>query len=374
MLGWEFDTRRLRIKLSDEKFRMWYSQIQDILDKNGRTTKKTLEVVIGRLNHAASIIPMSRHFLSRMYYSLSKMKDFKMYHLPKKVIDDLTLWNKFILKAKSGISLNLLTFRKPNKLYWSDACEYGIGGFSTEGKAWRWNIPDDLQHRAHINLLEFMAEIAGIWDDILDNKMQPEDCVLAFGDSTTAIGWIHKSRYKTDNENVELAEAKLTVARKLAEIVLDNDIKLYSQWFAGTNNIVADFLSREGGLLDDESLTKQLLSKFSQQVPKTCKVSVLKPEIIYFFSETLQKIPKHQPLHHSIDVSTQHPGPNGLHSQNPSTLGMTHSLNDLNNTSETKSSPYLPNTSDPKLHLQSEFQNWLKAQSEIPSAQWHRHF
>jgi len=268
ILGWEINTRELHIKLSNEKYSIWSSNIQDILNDNGKTTKKTMEIIIGRLNHTASIIPISRHFLSRLYFSLSKMKDFKKYNLPKMVIKDLQLWQKILYKANIGISLNLLTYRAPNKLYWSDACEYGIGGFSSEGKAWRWNIPENLRDRAHINLLEFMAELAGIWDDIIENKLQPEDCLLAFGDSMTAMGWIHKSRYRSENDSNETAEARLIIARKLADLVIDNDLKLYSQWFAGSKNEVADLLSREGGILNDKSLTNKIISEFSQQVPK----------------------------------------------------------------------------------------------------------
>jgi hypothetical protein len=373
MLGWEFNTRKLSIKLSDDKYSVWARQIQEILDARGRTSKKTLEIVTGRLNHAASVIPISRHFLSRIHFSLSKMKEFKRYYLPNQVLKDLKLWLKILQKANSGISLNLLTYRAPDKLYWSDACEYGLGGFSSDGKAWQWVIPENLRNRAHINLLEFMAEIACIWDDILDGKIEPEDCLLAFGDSTTAMGWIHKSKYRSDKDTDESAKARLTVARKLANLVLDNDLKLYSQWFAGTNNEVADFLSREGGMLDNESLTQHLLSNYPTQVPKNCRISVLKPEITSFFSSTLQKLPRKQQQHHSTNALIQHHGESGLLSSDPSNLTMTHSLSDSTKTNETKSPPYSLNTSDPNLHIRKEFQDWLRAQSEIPSAQWHRH-
>jgi hypothetical protein len=372
MLGWEFNTRELSIKLSDDKFSVWMRQIQDILDNKGRTSKKTLEIVVGRLNHAASIIPISRHFLSRLHFNLSRMKEFKKYYLPNQVLKDLKLWMKILQKANMGISLNLLTYRTPNKIYWSDACEYGIGGISIDGKAWRWIIPENLRNRAHINLLEFMAEIACIWDDILDEKVQKEDCILAFGDKT-AMGWIHKSKYRSVKDSDKSAEARLNVARKLANLVIDNDIKLYSQWFTGTNNKVADFLSREGGMLDNESLTHSLLSNFPKQVPKNCRISVLRPEITSFFSSTLQKLPKRQQQPHSTNASIQHHGANGPPSSNQSRSTMTHSWNDSNNTNETKSSHYLPNTSDPNLHTRKEFQDWLRAQSEIPLAQWHRH-
>jgi hypothetical protein len=140
------------------------------------------------------------------------MKYFKTYHLPKTVLKDLQLWIKIPQKANMGISLNLLTYRAPNKFYWSDACEYGIGGYSSEGKAWRWLIPEELQNRAHINMLEFMAEIACIWDNIIDGRLYPKDCLLTFGDSTTAMGWIHKSKYRFDSDSNESAEVRLTVA------------------------------------------------------------------------------------------------------------------------------------------------------------------
>jgi hypothetical protein len=244
--------------------------------------------------------------------------------------------------------------------------------FSAHGKAWRWQIPKDLQNRAHINLLEFMAELAGIWDDILEHKVQAEDCILAFGDSTTAIGWINKTRYKMDNERKEHADARLTIARKLANLTIDNDLKIYSQWFAGADNEVADYLSREGGLLDDDSLTKSLLSNFPQQVPKNCKVSALRQEIISFFCETLQRLPKQQPHHHNTGGSTQHPGPSGQSISDQSNSTGTLSSNSSINTNKMRSSHYLPNSSDPDLFCQKEFQNWLREQSEIPSVQWHR--
>jgi hypothetical protein len=373
MLGWELNTRELSIRLSDDKYSTWVNQIRDILDNKGKTSKKTLEIVTGRLNHAASIIPMSRHFLSRLHFNLSKMKEFKSYYLSKQVLKDLQLWLRILEKANKGISLNLLTYRAPNKLYWSDACEYGLGGFSSDGKVWRWHIPDDLQNRAHINLLEFMAELACIWDDILERNIQAEDCVLAFGDSTTAMGWIHKSKYRSDKDSDESTEARLNVARKLANLVLDNDLRLYSQWFAGTKNELADFLSREGSTLDDDILIEKLLTNFTEQVPRDYKVSVLRPEIISFFSATLQKLPKRPPQPHNTNDLIHPHGSNGSHSSVQSNSTTIHSWKNLSNTNEIKSSPCLPNTSDPNLHTREEFRDWLKAQSEIPSAQWHRH-
>jgi hypothetical protein len=186
------------------------------------------------------------------------------------------------------------------------------------------------------------------------------------------MGWIHKSKYRANRESNESAEARLTIARKLADIALENDLKLYSQWFAGSKNEIADFLSREGGLLSDEQLTNILFSKFHKQVPKNCSISALKPEIISFFSAMLLRLPKRQQQHHNIRGSVAQPGESGKTSLDQSNLNMTNSWNSSNNTKGPNCSPFSHNTSDPDQHMKEEFQNWLKEQSEIPSAQWHR--
>ena len=41
-----------------------------------------------------------------------------------------------------GVPINNIVFVKPSVTLWSDACEYGIGGYSENGLAWRWKIPD----------------------------------------------------------------------------------------------------------------------------------------------------------------------------------------------------------------------------------------
>ena len=49
------------------------------------------------------------------------------------------------------------------------------------------------------------------------------------GDSTTAIGWLQMG----ENMAVDDFQARTKVARKLASLMIDNDMYLYSQWFAG---------------------------------------------------------------------------------------------------------------------------------------------
>ena len=65
MLGWTLDTRALLILLPFDKYLAWVQDLSDIM-KTGKVTLKQLEFLIGRLNHAAYVVPLSRHFLTRL--------------------------------------------------------------------------------------------------------------------------------------------------------------------------------------------------------------------------------------------------------------------------------------------------------------------
>ena len=238
ILGWHFNTRLLLISLPENKYIAWSKQISDILS-DGRVKAEDLEVLIGRLNHAAQIIPLARHFLSRLRFALSKAKNKWIYiTISKRLKHDLELWLKFLKDAFEGISMNLLTFRQPTHCYRTDSCELGLGGFSSAGKAWRWIIPKELRGRAHIGLLEYLAQIVSIWLDIYDGDIDVEDCALSMGDSTNAIGWVKKSNFLEEGETHHDQTAKIRCSRKLAELTMQNKIKLYSQWLPGALNII----------------------------------------------------------------------------------------------------------------------------------------
>jgi len=62
-------------------------------------------------------------------------------------------------KAKKGIDTNLLAFRSPDRIYYSDSCPAGLIGNSNQGFAWRFTTPNDLLFRALNNLFEFLAAV-----------------------------------------------------------------------------------------------------------------------------------------------------------------------------------------------------------------------
>ena len=65
VLGWTIDTRRLTVSLPKSKYDIWLHDIQRV-QKARRASTDLLATIEGRLNHTASILPMARHFLTRL--------------------------------------------------------------------------------------------------------------------------------------------------------------------------------------------------------------------------------------------------------------------------------------------------------------------
>jgi hypothetical protein len=85
-----------------------------------------------------------------------------------------------------------------------DSCPHGLGGYSNQGHAWRFKVPDKYLFRASNNLLEFLAAIITPWIDIIEGRLSARDCALSMTDSTTAEGWMRKSNFvKPDDDPVQ---------------------------------------------------------------------------------------------------------------------------------------------------------------------------
>ena len=83
-----------------------------------------------------------------------------------------------------------------------------MGGFSSNVRACRWQIPKEYWGRVYINLLELYAELVSIWIDIVEDALDGEECLLSMGDITKAIGWIHKAHKLAPNEHPHLTLRK----------------------------------------------------------------------------------------------------------------------------------------------------------------------
>ncbi len=338
ILGWEVDTRNFKVSLPKHKFKVWDTQLDHLISSK-RAHESTLEQTIGRLNHMAYLFDMLRHFLGRLREALQRSRINNWTSLKITEKQDIILMKQFLKKASlQGVSINNLTFRKPTHIYQSDASLHGLGGYNLlTGKAWRFEIPENLRLKTSLNSLEFIAALLSIWMDAFHNDIKEESCLLCMTDSSTATGWLKKSNFADKEDEA----AQLTTARKLASLVLDLDSCLYSQWFAGEDNIVADSLSRDFHL-SDEQLTFLITTFAPKQVPFGFKIYRLPQEIILWLTCLMQNLP-------STKQWSQQPKPSKLWLGNAtsltlsqSELKMIHSWSNSTNSNELESLEHSP--------------------------------
>ena len=105
ILGWMIDTRRLLININDL-----------LLSKGCRVKLRTLETMVGRLQHVANTMVQGNHFLGRLRSAVLCADKFKGTRLSSKEMKDLVLWKDFLVVAHAGIDLNLLTTGEPNNI------------------------------------------------------------------------------------------------------------------------------------------------------------------------------------------------------------------------------------------------------------------
>ena len=228
--------------------------------------------MIGRLNHAAYVLPQGRYFMNRMRHLLSKCKTMGPQSIPPGVRDDLLLWSTLLNRcSKDGISINNITFTTPTDITVSDACEVGMGGFNMSGLAWRYELPKSMHGKLTINLLEFIAASITVFLTMKATS-QPQR-VLAFTDSSSALGWMYKASFPIEQHTHD------KVARWLALKSIDNNATLYSQHIKGSHNFIADSLSRDHHI-DESVLTSAFLSLLPDQTPSNFRISTLPAEII----------------------------------------------------------------------------------------------
>ena len=115
VLGWWLDTRRLLLRLPDDKFEAYSKEVEEILSA-GKVNGKDLESIIGKFIHTSYAVPLSRHYLDNLRLKLKSLKEnnpHRLQPLSNNEIKDFILLQKILVKANKGISLNGLVLRKP---------------------------------------------------------------------------------------------------------------------------------------------------------------------------------------------------------------------------------------------------------------------
>ena len=396
VLGWEIRTRPFVVALPFDKYKAWREDLDHII-KEGQATQQETESMIGRLNHASFLIPLSRHFLNEIRakccLSVPRKKG-QHIRFTSEELKDLALWQQFLRSAREGISINLLVVRTPTRLAWSDSCPFGLGGYTLGGYAWRIRVPRDCSFYGDDtvnNVLEFLGMAISILLLLYEANRSGESfpCLLVLGDNTSAISWLFRSG-RVPRSSRYYAIVKL-IARKVATEVTSRRAQLCSQHIAGSLNIISDLLSFEGNcrsysnpLTEDcppnDVLTQRILTHHSQIVPAGFEIRRLPHEIEWFALQTMQTISK------SWSQGSSHPtkgttgiGGDGLSSSEAADWEMISSSIRYQEETSVSSWPEVSScrverstSTDREELLQSVRNQWYRRLCEMPLAAWHR--
>jgi hypothetical protein len=373
ILGWIINTRSLTIHLPDKKFKGWSNDLATIL-KSKNISYQDLEKLIGRLNHAATACPLMRYYLNRIRNTLTKW-DKNLYtkkvrrYLSSPVIEDLKLWYKcFLPKIQAGLSLNLISYRRPSIVSWSDACPTGMGGYDSFGNAWQFQLSkeDSIACQRQNNSLEFMAAVITAWVAIQSGNVPKEACFLALCDNSSSVCWLHKANVD-DTKNLPLHMA----ARKYAEVLLQADCCLYSQHIAGVSNTVADILSRKFDLPQPD-LSTFITSHYPKQVPLSFKISPLPQEICSWLTLWLRKCRERWASQKEQKTRKNVHGTDGSNIQSVSDSTMTFGSDNLPLNNAQPSWEHLQQRSEDASFQDLIQRSWQQAQSKRPLQNWVR--
>ena len=84
----------------------------------------------------------------------------------------------------------------------------------------------------HINLLEFIASLIGIWLETLEaDSEQKQKRIRVHTDNSSAVGWLHKSNFHPKTQ-----PGHDKTARQLARLLIHSETSLESQHVKGALN------------------------------------------------------------------------------------------------------------------------------------------
>ena len=87
------------------------------------------------------VLPATRNFTARLRRRIQKCANGDN-KLDEEELKDITMWKKFLQRANEGVNINMTVFRPSTGKCTSDACEIGIGGYTSNGIFWRFMLPE----------------------------------------------------------------------------------------------------------------------------------------------------------------------------------------------------------------------------------------
>ena len=233
-LGILFNTLTMTMQITEERLVEIKALLEEWMVKRTASLKE-VQVLLGKLNFAASTVRAGRIFVSRIINEVKKYnKDGTKRRISKEMKKDIQWWLKFMETFDGITMITPAKFYPPDAIFSTDSCLQGCGGWCN-GKAFKAKIPEWLQKKenVHINELELLTVIIAIrkWATEISNKN-----LLAFCDNQTTIDIVNKGAATN-----KFAQACL---REMCFLLAKNNTVLKMVFINGKDNIFSDCLSR----------------------------------------------------------------------------------------------------------------------------------
>ncbi len=183
--------------------------------------------------------------------------------------------------------------------------------------------------------------------------------------STTSEGWLRKTNFsKLDDKPIQ-PSVRLKATRMHTMNCMTTDIREYSQWFKGEDNMVADSLLRDNNWSDEE-LTQLFCTHCPSQIPPHFEIQCLPSKITLWLTVFLFKLLVKAQFNEKHTRTSLGCGIDGQ--------SIADGLDSWTHSSMTFPAPQGSNLLMPLpwLCARQDFQdhlmtNWLTAQSQVPS-------
>jgi len=277
LLGWLFDSKKQKVFIPKEKLDKIRSKLYSLI-MNKYITILELKSIYGLLRWCFTAIYAGESLLLTLHQLIyrKKLHDWQQTRITQDVKQDSKLILSIIDSLANGIQYSwILNITKFEYTIWTDASEFGIGGYSTTGHWFHYSFPKNITkqikqfNKPDMQWLELTALVIAIdlWKDWLKTK-----AVVLYTDNEP-IEW------NVRRWHIPIGRAdKMILLRALSSILIINNIKFKVQGIRSIYNIGADALSRMKHDKDPaywpifiDHLTKQHIKPLPKQTPSKQK-------------------------------------------------------------------------------------------------------
>ena len=221
----------------------------------GGSTKLQLQSIIGSLMFVAKCVKPTRYFVNRLLNALREAKD-KTIKVNEDMKRDLKWFMDFLPRFNGTATYKHPIIEQSHTLA-IDACLTGVGGV-WQNKVYTAPIPDWLQQYGNMHITHFEMINIIIAIKLWGNEWVGQKVIL-YTDNEAVV--------TICNQGFTRDTVLATIARNIWLYTAEKDICLQVLHLPGKDNVIADLLSRWGGVAGQISKLQQLVKN-----PQWCMV------------------------------------------------------------------------------------------------------